>query len=502
MVFDLVKKDKKFYVLCLLIIFFILSFRNYVFSAPYTLCPGPEFNRRVKLFLNGNDRNALIDNTITRFERGYNPPIDPEYYVDVSEDLDESVIVYTVNRDINNPNRNDNVLYWYSDYIVSMNQNSAYMFDKFVSIRTIDLTDFTYLNGLADTRYMFLDCRSLRNLKLTNGYRPFTLVEIQGMFYNCQSLTNVDLTLFDTHLVDNMDEVFCKCYNLRNIYVNKSIWNTESVRSFKRMFTECHALRTNDGKKAVDINEDDYEKYAVIGSDNKEGLIKDINTTYEDYGEYIDTIPVDGAYYIKNIPETTQAYAEEPEYDVENGDNINAYVGDKSTGYYAEKEQQISKGIIMPSSEVNIIGQTETSMYLYNDATDANVEMAKPADNELKETIELDEIETFIIETESNNIKDIEVEENVVIETSAIKETEGIVTDDINEKRILELDDYLREQGDNGKENDIVDIIFENYKFLVLALAISIIVILLLVGMVVYLTNSNRENKDDESHNL
>ena len=68
----------------------------------------------------------------------------------------------------------------------------------------------------------------------------------------------------------------------------------------------------------------------------------------------------------------------------------------------------------------------------------------------------------------------------------------------------MELDDFLKGQEEEGKDGkgEILGTLFENYKFLIFALAISIIVILLLVGMVVYLTKSNMENKDDESHKI
>ena len=60
----------------------------------------------------------------------------------------------------------------------------------------------------------------------------------------------------------------------------------------------------------------------------------------------------------------------------------------------------------------------------------------------------------------------------------------------------------VSEQDGKQGRGEIFGGILNDYKFLIFALAISAIVILLLVGMVVYLTKSNRENKDDESHKI
>ena len=118
-------------ILFLITLAFSLSFSLTSFAAPYTLCTGKEFNQRVKAFLSGNDPRATIVNTITAFRRGYNPPDDPNYYVDVSEDGDGSVLVYITENDINDRFKKNKTttdynytLYWYSDSIVNMNPNA------------------------------------------------------------------------------------------------------------------------------------------------------------------------------------------------------------------------------------------------------------------------------------------------------------------------------------------------------------------------------------------
>lgn len=498
--------------LCEVVILFLITlsisftFSMTSFAAPYTFCTGKEFNQRVKTFLNGNDPRATIENTITAFERGYNPPDDPNYYVDVSEDKDGSVIVYITENDINDRRKKNNkttdynyTLYWYSDSIVNMNPNAAYMFDKFVRIRNVDLSDFVYLKGLTDTRYMFLECRNLKNIKFKkdSGGKEFMPSEMQGMFCGCQSLTNIDLTLFDTKMVDNMTELFYMCYNLKNIYVNTARWNVENVMLFNRMFSECHMLRSNDGRKAVDVSEDDYGKFAVPGDDHKEGFIKDINYQYDDYGEYLGSVPIDGANYLMVEPETTQAYADEPEYDVETGrgigDGIVPYIGDSASGYNAEKPTQPPASIVSPTADPNAsnrrIETTENLAEQVRLPEPNTVQSNMPESNIMLETSAVP-IKPSVVEAETSG---------AVIESSA-----DIENNEPSGRRIMELDEYLKEQGQESEagSGELLGGIFREYKFLIMALVISVIVILLLVGMVAYLTKSNRENKDDESHKI
>lgn len=508
-------------------IVFIVAFTFSTFASPDTLCNGKEFNQRVKAFLSGNDRAATIENTISSFQRGYNPPDDPAYYVDISEDRDGSIIAYIKSNNLSADGTSSNyTLYWYSDGIANMNPNAAFMFDKFVRIRNIDLSDFAYLKGLTDTRYMFMECRNLRTIrfKQNSATREFMPSEMQGMFFSCQSLSNVDLTLFNTKMVDNMDELFYKCYNLKNIYVDTTRWNIENVRSFTRMFSECHSLRTNEGKKAVDIPEDKYEDYAVAGNNNREGFIKDVNYEYSDYGEYIASVPIDGANYITTQPETTQPYAEEPEYDGQigsgSGNGNIPYVGNSGSGYGDEKQsQQSSNNIITPTegaispnrptdaavSETTATAQNSTnvnqSVVIESQATIEPSPIVEPSS--AVEQAETSNVETSeIANTTENIITETELE---ISETIATNETSEVsIDDETSGRRIMELEDFLKGQDQDGNDGkgELLGTLFDNYKFLIFALVISAIVILLLVGMVVYLTKSNMENKDDESHKI
>ena len=501
----------KFYKYSFKIVFAILlvvfATSNIVFARTDTLCSGEEFNKRVMSFLNDNDPNITTNRSITIFERGNNPPNDRAYYVDVSEDMDESIIVYV----------RDRTLYWYSPSNAVINENLAKMFYNFVNIRNINLSDFIYLNGLTDTRYMFGNCRNLRKLTLKTGAQmanmrnPFMPSEMQGMFYNCESLQNIDLSAFDTHHVDNMKDLFYKCYNVKNIYVDRTKWNVESVYFFNKMFGQCHNLRSNMGRKAVDVDEDDYGDFAIPGSENKEGFLKDINTQYDDYGQDLSPVPIDDDHYIPDLPATTAAYGEEPEGDDVgtggggSGDNAGAYVGDSKTGYNAEKEQ-LTGGSTIGTSEVvtseSAVNTSETTSSIVVETSGQNVEQVIIETNISVDTSVSAEIinpETSIVEEETITIEN-ETTESVDIED----ENENV---EENTRMVLEIDNTDDEkEGLSGEEaggnGGLIDNLSDNVRFLIFAFVISIVAILLLIGMVIYLFKDKSEGKDKDSHNV
>ena len=448
----------------------ILNFDTY--AEPYTMCNGTEFNARVMSFLSGGDPNANRNATVTSFEKGNNPPTDPAYYVDISEDRDGSVIAYTRAADPNDcRSTNNQVLYYYSDSQVMMNEDASYMFNGFTTIRSIDLRNFVYMNDLHDTRYMFANCRRLKTIRFKESdIQPLNLTEVQGMFYNCQSLSFVDLRYFTTYHVDNMDEMFYRCFNLRNIYVNKDRWNTESVRTFNKMFSECHSLKTNDGRKAVDIPSDSYEKFAVPGDEKTEGLLKDIKTTYIDYGgeDAEVSVPVEDAGYPIVRPETIARYAYEPEDEgVAPSDDSAPYVGDKNTGYGATKE----------------IGQSGSVYGAETTGADAGESINLGDDVTIIEsTVEV------IPETSSVSPAEDQSEDAESIESEQVMESES--------RRIIEIDGI--DESGNKEAEDAGQLFNDNTKFLIFALGISIFVIILLIGMVMYLLKDNSGDKNSD----
>ena len=65
------------------------------------------------------------------------------------------------------------------------------------------------------------------------------------MFYGCQNLTTLDLSNFNTNQVTEMENMFGKCINLKEIK-GLDKFNTENVYNMKEMFNECKNLITLD----------------------------------------------------------------------------------------------------------------------------------------------------------------------------------------------------------------------------------------------------------------
>ncbi|MBO6134162.1 MAG: BspA family leucine-rich repeat surface protein [Lachnospiraceae bacterium] len=462
------------------LVFFILQIDK-VFANPYTMCNGSEFNKRVRTFLNNGDEYAKTVPYILRFERGNanDIPSDPNLILDVSEDNDGTVFVYVKEKHFFSSHTVERYLHWFSDGTVSFNDDAAYMFSGFDCLRTADLSDFAYVNDLHDTRYMFANCKSLERIKFKKtNEKPLTLTEVQGMFFNCQSLKSIDFTYFTTDHVDNMDEMFYRCYNLKNIHVINDRWNIESVWTFNRMFSDCYLLTTNDGTRAVDVPEDGYWKYAVVGDDKKEGFLKDINYTYTDYGHPNETVPIDDNGYINVQPETTANYAEEPEDGSVSENGITPYVGDSSTGYGATKETGLSGDVYNGESEVRPSGESAGS---------GETSVAESVVTEIIESSEA--IETI----DSNKVEEsvIAPEESTEVSEERAEEQQNDVLESSDGRRIIEID------GKEGTdEGGLEKTLKENTDFIILALVISIIVILLLIGMVIYLFKGSTGGKN------
>lgn len=435
------------------LILFIILISIFSFARPNTVCNGREFNKRIKTMVDGGD--VAVDYKIVKFERGDNPPSDSDYYIDISEDNDESVIAYYMPV---NPNEKDMTkvnLYWYATDTIQMNENAALMFQGFANIKSIDLTGFGFFEGLDDTRYMFKDCRQLTNLNLKPvGYNPvngdlFTPTEMQGMFSGCQSLKEIDLSKFNTYLVTNMSELFYKCFNLRNIYVNNPNWNITSVNNFNKMFTDCHLLRTSQGKKAVDIPDDDYEKYANLAINGVDSFLKDPAQSYIDYVPAEEYVPIEGQGFLMDIPEQMEVYSEEPEYDGQGLDEMQNNLGNAT-------------------EETGVVVDAPTAQNI-NNAT------------QMLENI------TSAVDT--------------INDTNSITEQESIdVAETVEEgsgRKIIELDEYLNANGDKTKQDkNIIEVLWEDYQPLLITLLIIIFVLLLLIGMLLYAYKDKKGHKE------
>ena len=238
------------------------------------------------------------------------------------------------------------------------------------------------------------------------------------------------------------------------------------------MFSECHRLKTNDGRKAVDIPSDSYENFAVPGDDKVEGLLKDANTEYIDYGSEDDdvAVPHEDSGYLIVRPETIANYAYEPEEGLAPGESNVPYVGDKSTGYGATKETGQSGSIYGNETSGDGTIVSSESINVGDDVTiiESTVEV-------ISETLEI-----APSEEQTASIDRTEVEQEI--------ESSG--------RRIIEIDGV--DDGNNKETESTGQLLKDNTKFLIFALGVSIFVIILLIGMVMYLFKGNDGSKNSD----
>lgn len=271
----MISKIKK--IIFLIFIFSLFSSFNTI-SSPYTIANGKDFNTRIKMHLNKNYSSATPDFTITAFK--YSATLDGSP-IDISEDGDSSVLAYIKN----------NIIYCVSDDDVYLNEDASYMFDKFVNLKQVDLS-FMNFKKTRNTKFMFGNCKYLKDVNFDNDI-TINLNNIDGMFFDCQSLVDLQLFMFNTKNVKSMNSLFFNCKNLKNIYIDTSKWSVKNVTNFNKTYFNCAMLRTNFNKPVLQIDESQYKTYSIAGDDDKEGLLKDYDFDYDDYGKNTGSFKVD-----------------------------------------------------------------------------------------------------------------------------------------------------------------------------------------------------------------
>lgn len=257
---------------------FALFLFNSTFAAKYTIASGKDFNTRIKAHLNKDFTSATPEYTITGFK--YSPALDGSP-IDISEDGDSSVLAYIKN----------NIIYCVSDDDVYLNENADYMFDKFINLKQVDLS-FMNFKKTRSTKFMFGNCKYLKDIDFDNDI-TITLNQIEGMFFDCQSIVDLKLYMFNTKNVRNMNSLFFNCKNLKNIYIDTNLWSVKNVTNFNKMYFNCAMLRTNFNNPVTSIDESKYKLFSIAGDDETEGIFKDYDFDYDDYGKNTGSFKVD-----------------------------------------------------------------------------------------------------------------------------------------------------------------------------------------------------------------
>ncbi len=204
-----------------------------------TLDTGRNFNLKIKSLVSESEKKYTdIDNIITslkffpygKLPVGYSKTeLLKLKQVDVSKNKDGSILaLYDESGNI----------FIYSDKLIFLNANSAYMFSNFENINTIEF-GLTDTSDVVDTSNMFVGCNNLANLNVSN-FDTSKVTSMAYMFARCKNLTSLDLNSFDTSSVTSTTGMFSDCSSLT--YLNLESFNTISVTNMANMFSGCGKL--------------------------------------------------------------------------------------------------------------------------------------------------------------------------------------------------------------------------------------------------------------------
>lgn len=456
---------------------FIVMNVSFTFAAKYTMCSGKEFNTRIKMSINEDYNSSTPEYSITAFTCA-------SYVkgkaIDISEDGDGSVLAYIDN----------NVIYCVSDEDVYLNTDLSYMFDKFINLKRVDLTNFNF-NKIRKANFMFGNCKYLNFLDMDND-TEIKLNEMVGMFFDCQSLVDLYLAMINTNNVKSFNSLFYNCKNLKNIIVNPSIFKTSKVNNYEKTYYNCLSLKTNKNLKATDIKEEKYKIYTVPGSDNREGFLRDYDYDYDELVLDKNTVKVDdlkskvttsdlNANTSNNLSEKElekarkfvdiEVASDSTLYNASSNKKADKYSKDK---YIDEdlpilKEETTSVDKLVPkrkSTDSNVVDEEDLldakgTNNKKNISTKSSIDGAKASDSEIKGMLRPD-------------YRDVNLEENETkiesAETETYKVDEEIVEFDHSEINKFDISNY--------------------YPYIIFGM----IFVFILIGIVI----SNIRNKDDD----
>lgn len=114
--------------------------------------------------------------------------------------------------------------------------------DKVISMNKLDSGTTVVCDGNVDNMInMFHRCYNLSSIDLSN-FDTSNVVCMDGMFYYCDKLTTLDLSTFDTSKVNDMICMFFNCFNLVTI---KGVIDMKSCKDtdYYNMFYGCYKLK-------------------------------------------------------------------------------------------------------------------------------------------------------------------------------------------------------------------------------------------------------------------
>ena len=153
-----------------------------------------------------------------------------------------------------------------NNFITNNVQIMYAMFDGNDKLKEINVSNFNTSN-LLSMGSMFNSCSGLETLDLSN-FDTSKVTNMYGTFNNCQSLVTLDLSSFDTSNVVTMYDMFNNMLSLTTIYVSDSFVTTK-VNPSDHMFENSLNLIGGNGTKYSSAHKD--KEYARIDTPSTPG---------------------------------------------------------------------------------------------------------------------------------------------------------------------------------------------------------------------------------------
>ncbi|MBO4571125.1 MAG: BspA family leucine-rich repeat surface protein [Bacteroidales bacterium] len=131
-------------------------------------------------------------------------------------------------------------------------ENMDNMFSGCTKLTTLDVSSFNTEN-VAEMRSMFNSCESLTSLDLKN-FNVIACTRMSYMFYHCYAMQTLDVSSFDlTVMSPNCDYMFCRMYNLKDLYLGSTFILTSLPSYFVTASGDATSVRTGNKSGGVTI---------------------------------------------------------------------------------------------------------------------------------------------------------------------------------------------------------------------------------------------------------
>ena len=131
-------------------------------------------------------------------------------------------------------------------------ENMDNMFSGCSKLTSLDVSSFSTEN-VAEMRSMFNSCESLTSLDLKN-FNVIACTRMSYMFYHCYAMQTLDVSSFDlTVMSPNCDYMFCRMYNLKDLYLGSTFILTSLPSYFVTASGDATSVRTGNKSGGVTI---------------------------------------------------------------------------------------------------------------------------------------------------------------------------------------------------------------------------------------------------------